>query len=84
MNEIGKVNVKIDVIPNRLDKYVAFTINKNLAFIDSKQCMNSSLQKLVRNLSDGNSKHLTEEFGSGNLKLLKQKDAYPYEYMHSF
>ena len=27
---------------------------------------------------------MTEEFGSKNLELLKQKDAYPYEYMDSF
>ena len=27
---------------------------------------------------------MTEEFGSKNLELLKQKDAYPYEYMNSF
>ena len=26
----------------------------------------------------------TQEFGTKNLKLLKQKDAYPYEYMDSF
>ena len=29
-------------------------------------------------------KYLTKEFGSKNLELLKQKDAYPYEYMGSF
>ena len=27
---------------------------------------------------------MTEKFGSKNLELLKQKDAYPYEYMNSF
>ena len=27
---------------------------------------------------------MTEEFGSKNLELLKQKDAYPCEYMDSF
>ena len=27
---------------------------------------------------------MTEEFDSKNLELLKQKDAYPYEYMDSF
>ena len=46
--------------------------------------MNSSLKKLVKNLSDNDFKYLTEEFGSKNLELLKQKDAYPYEYMDSF
>ena len=42
---------------------------------------NSSLKKLVKNLSDNEFKYLTEELGSKNLELLKQKDAYPYEYM---
>ena len=46
--------------------------------------MNSSLHKLVKNLSDEDFKYWIEEFGSENLELLKQKDAYPYEYMISF
>ena len=46
--------------------------------------MNSSLDKLVKNLSDKDFKYLIEEFGSKNLELLKQKGAYPYEYMNSF
>ena len=29
-------------------------------------------------------KHLVKEFGSKKLELLKQKGAYPYEYMNSF
>ena len=35
--------------------------------------MNSSLDKLVKNLSDNDIKYLTEEFGSKNLELLKKK-----------
>ena len=46
--------------------------------------MNSSLDKLVNNLSDEDFKYLVEEFGSENLELLKQKDDYPYEYLNSF
>ena len=82
--ELNKFLVKIDVIPNGLEKYMAFILNKNLVFIDSMQFMNSSLEKLVKNLSDNDFKYLTEEFGSKNLELLKQKDAYPYEYMDRF
>ena len=48
------------------------------------QFMNSSLEKLVKNLSDNDFKYLTGEFGSKHLELLKRKDAYPYEYMDSF
>ena len=83
-DELNKFDVKIDVIPNRLEKYMAFFLNKNLAFIDSKQFMNSSLEKLIKNLMDDDFKYLTEKFGSKNLELLKQKDTYPYEYMDSF
>ena len=46
--------------------------------------MNSSLEKLVKKLSDEDVKYLVEEFGSENLELIKQKDDYPYEYMNSF
>ena len=35
-------------------------------------------------MSDSNFKYLTEQFGSKNVKHLKQKGAYPYEHMHSF
>ena len=82
-NELNKFDVKIDVIPNGLEKYMAFFLNKNLVFIDSMQFMNSSLEKLVKNLSENNFKHLTEGFGSKNLGLLKHKGAYHYEYMNS-
>ena len=46
--------------------------------------MNSSIEKLVKNLSDNDFKYLTRKYGSKNLELLKQKDVYPYEYMNSF
>ena len=46
--------------------------------------MNSSLDKFVKNLSDEELKYLVGEFGSENLELLKQKDAYSYEHMNSF
>ena len=48
------------------------------------QFMNSSLDKLVKNLSDKDFKYLIEEFGSKHLELLKQKGPYSYEYIHSF
>ena len=83
-NELDKFDVKINVIPNGLEKYMAFFLNKNLVLIDSMQFMNSSLDKLVKNLSDEDFKYIVEEFGSENLELLKQKVDYPYEYMNSF
>ena len=50
--ELNKFDVKIDVIPKNLEKYMAIFLNKNLVFIDSMQFMNSSLERLVKNLSD--------------------------------
>ena len=35
--------------------------------------MNSTLEKLVKNLSDNDFKYLAKEFDSKNLELLKQK-----------
>ena len=69
MQEIGKFDVKISVIPNGLERYKAFTINKNLVFIDSRQFMNSSLDALVKNLS--------QQFSGQFLKLVKQKGVNP-------
>ena len=48
------------------------------------QFINSSLEKLVKNLSDNDFKYLSQEFGSKNLELLKQEGTYPYEYINSF
>ena len=45
--------------------------------------MNSSLENLVKSLTDSNFEYLTEEFGSKNLELLKQKDVYLYVSVNS-
>ena len=37
MQGIGRFDVKISVIPNGLEKHIAFRINKNLVFIDNMQ-----------------------------------------------
>ena len=46
--------------------------------------MNSSLEKLAKNLPDNDFKYLTEEFGSKHLEFFKKKDAYASEYMDSY
>ena len=73
IKEINKFDVKVSVIPNGLEKYMAFTINRNLVFIDSMQFMNSSLDSLVKNLSGNDFKYLSEEFSGEFLRLVKQK-----------
>ena len=73
---MSKFDVKVNVIPNGLEIYLAFTINNNLVFIDSMQFGNTSLDTLVKNLSDNEFKYLSEEFSSDLLKLVKQKGVY--------
>ena len=80
--ELKKVDVKINLIPNGLQKCKEFILNKD--FIDIMQFINSSPEKLVKNLTDNDFKYLTQEFGLKYLELLKEKDAYPYKYMKSF
>ena len=53
--EISKFDVKVSVIPNGLEKCMAFSIRNNLVFIDSihhkMQFMNSSVDAFITNLS---------------------------------
>ena len=63
---------------------MAFTIKKELDFIDSMQSMNSTLDTLVKNLSDNDFRYLSLERSGDVLELVKQKGMYPYEYMDSF
>ena len=48
MNVINKSDVNVSVIPNGLEKYMVFAINKDVVFIDNKEFMNYSLEKLVK------------------------------------
>ena len=81
---MSKFDVKVSVIPNGLEKYMAFTINSNIVFIDSMQFMKSSLDSLVKNLMDKDFKYLSEEYSGALLGLVKEKGVYPYEYMDRF
>ena len=78
IKEVSKFDVK------GLEKYMAFTINKNLVFIDSMQFMSCSLNSLVKNLSDNDFQYFSEEFSGKLLELVKEKGVYPYEHMNSF
>ena len=48
--ELSMFNKKINVIPNGLEKCMAFKINMNIVFIDSMQFMKSSLDSLVKKI----------------------------------
>ena len=59
MQEIGRFDVNISVMPNGLEKRMAFTVHKKFVFIDSMQLMNSCLEVLVKNLTDNDFKYLS-------------------------
>ena len=79
MQELGKFNLKTNVIPNGLEKYINFSINNKLIFIDSFQFLSSSLDSLVENLNKEDFKYLSQEFDKFKLDLVKQKGFYPYD-----
>ena len=72
MQELGKLNLKINVIPNGLEKYMSFSNNNKLSFIDSFQFLIFSLDSLVKNLGKDDFKYLSQEFDNA-LELFKQK-----------
>ena len=84
MQELGEFSFKINVLPNGLERYMSFSINNNLIFIDSFQFLSSSLDSLVKNLGKDDFKYLSQERDNNVLDLVKQKGAYPYEYMTDF
>ena len=81
MQEIGKFDQEISVIPNNMEKYMAFFLGKHLRFIDSFQFMSSSLESLVKNISPCDMKYTLQEFQNEKLELMKRKGVYPYDYM---
>ena len=68
MQELRKFSFKINVKPNGLEKYMSFSINTKLAFIDSFQFLSSSLDSLVKHLSNNDFKYISQEFDSDTLE----------------
>ena len=84
MQKGRKFNLKINVIPNGLEKYTSFSISNNLNYFDSFQFLSSSLDSLAKNLYKDDFKYLSQEFDNNVLDLVSQKGFYPYEYMSDF
>ena len=84
MQELAKFSLKINDIPNGLEKYMSFNINKKFIFIDSSQFISSSLDSLVKNFNKNDFKCLSQEFDNNILDLVKQKGFCPYDYISAF
>ena len=90
INELGELikkgeeNIKINVIAQNAEKYMAFYIGK-LSFIDSLQFMSKSLDELAGNLEDRDFIYTKKYFTDPvQFNLMKRKGVYPYDYMDSF
>ena len=77
MRELGKFDFKFNVMLNRLEKYISFSLDNEFVFIDSFHFLISSWGTLVQNLSENDLKHLSQEFDSEVLDLVKRKRFYP-------
>ena len=84
MQELVKFNLKINVIPNGLKRYMSLSINNKLSLIDSIQFLSSSSDSLVKISNKDDFKYIIQECNNNLLDLVKQKGFYPYEYMSDF
>ena len=98
MQQIGKIDknyaykdkkgkeqhLKINAIPNNMEKYMAFMLGNHLTFIDSFQFTSSSLDKLVNNLPKDDLIYTLKVFKGKKPDLMSKKGVYPYDSMDSF
>ena len=77
-------NIDIQIILKSSEKYMSIIINENILFLDSLQFCKASLDTLAGNLQDSDFKHLMSEFLEDKLKILRKKDACPYEWVDSY
>ena len=70
MQELGKFNLKTSVTLNGLERYMSFTINNKLIFIERFHYLSSSLDSLVKSLNNDRFKYLSQEFDKNKLDLL--------------
>ena len=92
-NTPGEVNC----IPQNEEKYITFNksvyvgnifdgetekkIFFNLKFVDTMNFMQTSLEKLVNNISKNLFQHTSRCFSGDQLDLMLPKGVYPYDYM---
>ena len=72
MQELGKFNLKLNVILNRLEKCMGFSDKNKLSFIDSLQFLSSSLDSLVKNVGKDDFKYLIQELDNNVLDSVKR------------
>ena len=76
MEELGKWNLKINVIPNGLEKYMKFIVDNKLRFNDSFQFLSPPLDNLVKNLGKDDFEYLRQELDNNVIGQVKEKGVY--------
>ena len=77
IQKLDKFDFKTNGIPNGLEKYMSFSLDNKLVFVDSFKFWSYSLDNLVTNLGGIEFGHLGKEFDNEILDLVKQKGCYP-------
>ena len=77
-------DIDIQGIPRTSEKHMSIIVNRHIVFLDSNQFCKGKLDNHASNLEDSDFKHLLSEFPIDKLKLLKGKDAYPYQWVDSY
>ena len=76
MQELGKFNFEVNVIPYGLEKYMSISL-KSYVFLDNFKFLSSSLDSLVKNLTEIDFGHLSQEFDNEVLDLVKRNGFCP-------
>ena len=71
MQELGKFDFKINIIPNGSVKYMSFSLDNKSVLIDSFQFSSSSLDSFAKNVGENYFKHLNQKFDSVTLTETK-------------
>ena len=79
MQELGRFNVKINLIPKGLEQFISFSIKNKVSFVGSFQFLSLLLDTLVKNLSIDDFKYLSQEFDNNVLDVVKKKGFYSDE-----
>ena len=76
MQELGKFDFKVNVIPNGLEKHMSLSINDKSIFTDSFEFLSSSLDNLVKSSDKDDFKYLIRKVDGKALDLIKRKGFY--------
>ena len=82
--KLNNFDVTKDVIAKTIEKYMSIIVNRTITCIDSNKFYKCTLDTLPSYLDGKDFKYLMAELNPDQLKIIKDKDAYPYEWVDSY